>query len=197
MDKKDKLINHFIKYGNILDRLSLKQIQKIDKKFDLNKFNISKTNIQALFFSIDYEQRLKLYSSKIDKKNLNNNNSQYVRIHPPFMFRTTDSQELQSDMNIFFNNLDKIIYIEESNIRKIYQYNEKTGYSQITVKPYYHIKIQKRKENNNLKSFRFLLHSVSKKATNTLTSNYFIDGIEIPENEFKFLSRKVKINSIL
>jgi hypothetical protein len=51
-------------------------------------------------------------------------------------------------------------------------------------------------KNKTLKTFRFLLHSYSKSATN-FNSKYFIDGVEIEENIFKIKSRKRKFNKLI
>jgi len=198
VSKKDKIIQYLLEHGNVLDRQSIKKIQEIDPNFDLNKFKVNKSMITTLYFSMEFEERINNWNGEINKKSLNNNNSQHTKISYPFKFRTIDSVGLQDDMNIFFRNIEKVIYIEEVNEREIWSWDDINGNSnKFKVFPFYYVAYQHRKENKKLKSFRFLLHSISQKATNTLKYNYFIDGIEIPDNEFKVLSRKAKLNSII
>jgi len=201
--KKDKIIKFLLDNGNILNKQNIDKILSIDKNFDFNLFKNEKTPISVLFFDKETEERLKGYNKGMDVlsriKNLNLNNSRSFGIRFPFKFKRKTDSKIQSDMNIFFREIKDVIFIqeEEEKIRWDYSLGWANAKKHVIKKPYYHVIYDDNKKNKKLKTFRFILHSISKKASNIADGKYFINGLEISESEFKKISRNEKFKKIL
>ena len=199
MDKKDKIIKWLLDNGNILNKQNIDEILEIDSNFDFNLFKIQKTPIQVLYLdekSINDFKRWKSFDVK-SITNLNYSNARSISISFPFKFKRESDLELIDDMNIFFRQLDKVIYIEEINDRFTYNYSKNNYSKKILKTPFFHVRFDNNKKNKNLKTFRFILHSISKEPSNLLADIYFINGREITVGEFKKISRSAKLKKLI
>jgi len=192
MSKEEILINFFLKNGNVLTKRTISELFEIDPYFDLNRFDLSKTKIEVLYLPIDYVERMRGVKS-FETKVLKKNNSYSHSIHFPFKFKRKRDTKFQTDMNIFFTEIEDVIYIEELKERNIYYYdNNKYNTKQEIF--YFHVKYQENKNNKNRKTFRFLLNSKDEIATNIIQWKYFIDGVQIEDNIFE---RKLKMKNFV
>lgn len=190
MTTKDRLIKFLFKYGNTISNKNINEILQIDNNIDL--FDLTKTKFDIL------------YNTNQDNiSNINSNNSRTASMSYPFVYKIKGDDTLRKDMSYFFKNLDKIIYIEELNETKIYDWSS-ANMSYHEIKRFYHIKYLNTKNTSKLKGFRFLLHSTTSKATNIFnlskhnkSTEYYINAKEIDESLFKKKLRKKKLTSII
>jgi len=105
-----------------------------------------------------------------------------------------------SNMNYFFRNIDKVIYIEEMNKTNIYDWFN-SSYKTIKLNRYFYIKLLDTKNTKKLKGFKFLLHSTTVEATNIFiyknNSKYYINGKKQDKIIFKKKLRKKKIKNLI
>lgn len=195
MDKKDEIIDLLLSEGNILNKQSYQKFLDIDPDFDFNRFDQRKTPLKVLYFNSEFAAWLSKWKKDSisdqskNKPSLKQSNSREININFPFKFKRKNDIELQSDMNIFFRDIGDVVYIEEEKERMNWKTKE-------TQKTYYHLLYDNNKGNSKIKTFRFILHSVSKKATNW-TYGHYLKGYEIGEELFKALLREKKFETIL
>jgi len=200
MDKKDKIIKWLLENGNILNKQNINEIKAIDPDFDFNLFKLQKTPIQVLYIDDDSIEQRQRWNKSFDVeniKNLNYSNANSISINFPFKFRREDDFELIDDMNIFFRDIDKVIYIEEIEDRYKWSYTTLGSNKKIIEKPFFYVRFDDNKKNKNLKTFRFILHSISNMTTNMNNDKYFINGREISYAEFKKISRSAKLKKLI
>ena len=195
MDNQEKIINLLLKDGNILSRKTFKDFLEIDSDFDFNRFNHKKIPVKILFFDETFKSwrstwsNLDINDQEKTKPNLNRDNSRERTVNFPIVFKLKNDKKLYSDLNIFFRNISDVVYIEET-IERI-DWNTKSK-----MKNYYHVLYDDNKGNSKLKTFRFILHSKSKKVSNVVPG-YFIKGYEFERDTFKKILRERKFDVIL
>jgi len=189
---KDRLIKFLFKYGNTISNKNINEILQIDNNIDFNLFDLTKTKFDVL------------YNTNQDNiSNINSNNSRTTSISYPFVYKIKGDDTLRKDMSYFFKNLEKIVYIEELNKTKMYDWSS-ANRSYQEIKRFYYIKYLNIKSTKNLKGFRFILHSTTTKATNIFNHNkynksteYYIKAKQIDETIFKKNLRKKKLTSVI
>jgi hypothetical protein len=187
-NKKDKLIKFLFKYGNIITNANINELLQIDENIDLNQFDLSKTKFDVLYDT-----------TKTNFEEINSNNSRSTSLRFPFKYKIKNNDTLMSDMNYFFKNLDKIVYIKESKKSIIYNWSIST-HRKTEIYRFFHIKFLDTKKTKKLKGFKFLLHSTTTEATNINNDNvskYYVNGVKIEEKIFKKKLRKKKIKKLI
>ena len=188
-NKKDNLIKFLFKYGNIITNANISELLQIDNKIDLNLFDLSKTKFDILYDT-----------TKTNIDDINSNNSRTISIRYPFKFKIKNNNTLMNDMNYFFRNLDKIVYIKEINKTSIYDWSNSL-HKKFELNRYFHIKTLNTKNTKNLKGFKFLLHSTTTEVSNIFindnASKYNVNGRNIDEIIFKKKLRKKKIKNLI
>ncbi len=182
---EEQIINLLLNENLILSKSLLNSLLEIDKDFDLNRFDLNRVPIECF---ASFKNNLG------EDEYLNNSNAIHFKIKFPLKYKTIDDSNLSSDMNYFFRNIDKVIYIEEEKDRISWVTQER-------YKVFYHLKYDNNENNKKLKTFRFILNSYNTKPTNIMSYDlykyYCIDGKISNEQEFKKISREIKLERII
>lgn len=174
--KINKILDYCLKNSQIkLDKKVLETILKIDKKFDLNRFE--EIPIKIIYNDGRLKDKLELH----EIKNTNCIESTIKMIG----FKLGESNKLLNDYNIFCKNINNVTFLISKSWRG-------------TIDEYYVKHLQ-----NNNKTFRFMLHSYTNKVSNQknqkyiIMEDYYIDGNPIEKYKWLKYSREFKLNRIL
>jgi len=169
-ERKYKNIISFLLTENKVTNKTLSKLLKIDPDFDMNTFVVNSP------IKVKYILNKQSYSKY------------HISVDFPFSFKLKGRNEIYSDLNIFYRNLDDVVYIRE---------DKKRSWGYVKDNIFFHVKYKQTKQN---KSFEFVLNSKTSEATNFKTNakkQYFIDGVDITDIEFKTQLRLQKFSEIL
>lgn len=177
---------------------TLIKLLKIDKDFDFNKFEIKRIPMTIMYSRdsvYDYKTRKTIKIGDLELREMNTGNCFEEKVYDMTGFRINGKEKIETDLNIFFRNLDKVTSIHQ---QKLVDYRKK-----IYSTAEYQVKYLSVK--NNIKTFRFVLHSYTKRAHNLKVmettwrklEEYYINGNSIDEKLWKQYSREYKLKRIL
>lgn len=196
LKKTNLILDYFFKNQYIkLNEPTLKKIIEIDDEFDINRFDIKRIQL-SIFYSMEEKYNWRTKTSvkigNIKMLDMNTSNCNEFRIYNMSGFRINGKSKIETDLNIFFRNLDNITTI----FQDVLDFKTKK-----TIKNEYQVKYLHSKK--NIKTFRFVLHSYVKKAHNLEMytwrdlKKYYINGNSIEKKLWIKYSREYKLNRIL
>lgn len=176
---------------------TLKKIIEIDPKFDLNRFDIKRIPMTIMYSKdaiYNYRTKETIKVGDIEMRQMNTSNCYEEKIYDMTGFKIFGSDKLETDLNLFFRRIDDVSMIQQQKMtdwkNKIYSTCE------------YQVKYLPSKK--NIKTFRFVLHSYSKKAHNLSNENryrqledFYINGNSMKREDWKRYSREYKLKRVL
>ena len=179
LEQTEHILNFLLKSQYVkLNAPTLKEILKVDKKFNFSVFDFKKTPIDILYN--------KNKNTILKPQDFKNGTALEVPMGTVIGFKMNNSDTLETDINIFANNLTEINCFHIK------------GWRMANTLEYY-VKYLPSKT----KTFRYVLHSYSKPAHNVENSvyreieKYYIDGNAVKEDKWKIMCREFKLQRVL
>jgi hypothetical protein len=177
---------------------TLRKIMEIDPTFDFNKFDIKRMPMTILYSRdkiYDWSTRKEIPIGKLEMKKMNTKNCYQESVWDMTGFKILGSDKVFTDLNVFVRDIDNVCTIYQNKLvdwkNKIYEEAE------------YQVKFLKSAK--NIKTFRFVLHSYTKRAHNLETINsgwrkleeYYINGNSMKKEDWTRYSREFKLQRVL